>query len=102
MDRSNDKDEGRVFPSRSTGAKIRSSSAVNAEAERSKDLAPAWKHSPKDDVGRTGNARELRLSETMRKDLSEIYRRLDSKPSVARARHATLRKMLRWALSWMT
>lgn len=40
-----------------------------------------------------------KLSEIRRADLGEIYRRLDNEPSVARAMHATLRKMFRWAMS---
>lgn len=41
----------------------------------------------------------MKLSEIKRRDLSELYRRLDNKPSVARALHAALRKMFHWALS---
>lgn len=40
-----------------------------------------------------------KLSDIRRADLSEIYQRLDNTPSVARAMHATLQKMLRWAMS---
>lgn len=40
-----------------------------------------------------------KLSDIKRRDLSEVYRRLDNKPSVARALHAALRKMFRWAMS---
>lgn len=40
-----------------------------------------------------------KLSDVTRADISGIYRRLDNKPSVAKAMHATLRKMFRWAMS---
>jgi integrase len=40
-----------------------------------------------------------RLSDIKRADLTAIYRRLDNLPSVARAMHATLRKMFNWAMS---
>ena len=40
-----------------------------------------------------------RISEVRRSDLAAIYQRLDNRPSVARAMHATLRKMFKWAMS---
>lgn len=40
-----------------------------------------------------------RISEVRRSDLTAIYRRLENRPSVARAMHATLRKMFKWAMS---
>lgn len=40
-----------------------------------------------------------KLSDIKRADLAAIYRRLDNIPSVARAMHATLRKMFNWAMS---
>lgn len=40
-----------------------------------------------------------KLSEIRRADLADIYQRLSNKPSVARALHAALRKMFRWAMS---
>lgn len=40
-----------------------------------------------------------RISDVRRSDLTAIYRRLENRPSVARAMHATLRKMFKWAMS---
>ncbi len=40
-----------------------------------------------------------KITDIKRADLSEVYRRLDNKPSVARAMHATLRKMFNWAMT---
>lgn len=40
-----------------------------------------------------------RISDVRRADLTAIYRRLENRPSVARAMHATLRKMFKWAMS---
>lgn len=40
-----------------------------------------------------------KLSDIKRADLAAIYQRLDNIPSVARAMHATLRKMFNWAMS---
>lgn len=40
-----------------------------------------------------------RISDVRRADLTAIYRRLENRPLVARAMHATLRKMFKWAMS---
>lgn len=40
-----------------------------------------------------------KLSEIRRSDVAAIYHRLDNTPSVARAMHAALRKMFKWAMS---
>ncbi|PZQ94443.1 MAG: hypothetical protein DI533_22225 [Cereibacter sphaeroides] len=40
-----------------------------------------------------------KLSDIRRADLAAIYERLNNTPSVARAMHATLRKLFRWAMS---
>lgn len=42
---------------------------------------------------------QKKLSDITRADLTVTYERLDNTPSVARALHATLRKMFRWAQS---